>query len=179
MRPEALAALEQVIRLANATQIPLASSVFGIAFELIRCINGMRCNKEMCVVLLQSIANHARRIDDFMRLMPVGFLDDPHDPGARVVREGLERFRMVLEGIQPIIVRHATERSISRYFFQEAMRGDLLNCNMQLVAAREAFNDTIRDVNLALSLNHRPVRHAKDGQGCWTGFTIKSSCCHS
>ncbi|KIO15662.1 hypothetical protein M407DRAFT_236652 [Tulasnella calospora MUT 4182] len=85
VRPEALAALEQV---------PVASGVFGIAFELIRWINGMRCNKETCVALLQSIANHARRIDDFMRLMPVGFLDDPHDPGARVVRKGLDRFRM-------------------------------------------------------------------------------------
>lgn len=48
----------------------------------------------MSVALLQSIANHARRIDDFMRLMPVGFLGDPHDPVARVVRQGLDRFRM-------------------------------------------------------------------------------------
>ncbi|KAG8918595.1 hypothetical protein FRC00_012292, partial [Tulasnella sp. 408] len=37
--PEALAALEEVIKLVHAAQIPLASGVFGIAFELIRCIN--------------------------------------------------------------------------------------------------------------------------------------------
>lgn len=40
--PEALAALEEVIKLVHAAQIPLASGVFGIAFELIRCINVSR-----------------------------------------------------------------------------------------------------------------------------------------
>lgn len=57
----------------------------------------MQSNEETRAVLLQTILDYTKRIDRFISLMPPGFLDDPNDGSARVVRESLEGFRLSVE----------------------------------------------------------------------------------
>ncbi|KAG8898108.1 hypothetical protein FRB99_007667, partial [Tulasnella sp. 403] len=84
--------LEELIRIAEAADIPLCGGSFGVVTYLIDTFNAVQDNKETYAELQQSLENYTKTLKDFVSVLPATYLSRSSERHAVIARDAIKTF---------------------------------------------------------------------------------------
>ncbi|KAG8893267.1 hypothetical protein FRB99_002094 [Tulasnella sp. 403] len=149
-------ALEKLIRLADAANIPICGGVFGVATQVIDIINvserrlsaghalilGQKSvgdSKSACHDLLITLERYSELLDNFTKVMDTSYIRTSNEPPAEIARSSMVRLQGDLAEVLTIVQKQSSHSTFRRFVSSEEIAGEVVRCKERLAASYNMF----------------------------------------
>ncbi|KAG8923089.1 hypothetical protein FRC01_013232 [Tulasnella sp. 417] len=143
------AALEQLVQLAGAAQIPLGGGAFGIASEVIQIFNSASANKLACKELLATMSDYAETVWEFVQAITPEKLRHSEDLQAVIARRSIASFQDHLAEVLSLVETQMKKGRLERILMHARAREEINACKTRLLASHRRFQDTVTNILIA------------------------------
>ncbi|KAG8988345.1 hypothetical protein FRB90_002813 [Tulasnella sp. 427] len=159
------AALEQLVQLAGAAQIPLGGGAFGLASEVIQIFNSATANKLACKELLVTMSDYASTVWDFVQAITPEKLRDSEDAPATIARKAIADFQDHLANVLSIVDTHLKKSRLQRILLHARAREEIDLCKNRLLASHRRFQDSVANILIANTCRSSHSESLKNAKG--------------
>ncbi|KAG8904168.1 hypothetical protein FRB99_002149 [Tulasnella sp. 403] len=166
--------LEDLIRIADAADIPVCGGVFGALTFLIDSFDEVKDNKAAYGQLETTLARSVKDLKDFVSVLPATYLSDSSERHAVIARDAIKTFdrrvslvallycypiltllalcttfKSDLECLRNLLKEQAKQNKrnrLSRLTYRTKIKGDIDACMAQLERSHQAFRDAVSKV---------------------------------
>ncbi|KAG8893428.1 hypothetical protein FRB99_001946 [Tulasnella sp. 403] len=144
--------LEDLIRVADAANIPVCGGAFGVLTYLIDAFNEVEDNKDAYAQLEVILESYTKTLNDFVSVLPTSYLSSSTKRDAVIARHAIKAFDGDLQRVLALAKQqeiHNKRSHLLRCAYRKRIRDDIEECMRQLEQSHRSFHDAASNVLLA------------------------------